>query len=201
MAAIDLDAMWDFDEPAESETRFRAALAQVNGDDALVLRTQIARTYSLRGMIRRRAPRARHRRAAAAEARGAEPRVRALLERGRTLRSAQQPVQARPLFVRAFESADKAKLEALAADALHMVALVEPTVEGQLEWNRKAVALRARRRPIAKARSWEGAALNNIGVTLNEAGRHAEALAVFRDALAAYERAGKAGTDPRCAAG
>ena len=73
-----------------------------------------------------------------------------------------------------------------------MVALVEPTVEGQLEWNRKVVDY-ARAAADAKARSWEGPALNNMGVTLNEAGRHDEALAVFREALAAYERAGKPG--------
>ena len=194
MAVLDLDAMWDFAKPAESEARFRAALAKVNGDDALILRTQIARTMSLRSRFDDA-----HRELDIVEpllpsAKGAEPRVRTLLERGRTLRSAKQPVQARPLFVLAFEAADKAKpkLEALATDALHMVALVEPSVEGQIEWHRRTIDY-ARAASDPKARDWEAPALNNLGVTLNDAGRHAEALTVLRQALAVRERQGKPG--------
>lgn len=196
MATLDIDAMWDFGKPADSETRFRDALARQNGgDDALILRTQIARTYSLRGRFDDA-----HRELDIVEpllpsAKGAEPKVRTLLERGRTLRSAKQPVQARPLFVLAFEAADKArpKLENLAADALHMVALCEPSVEGQLEWHRRTIDY-ARAAGDPRARGWEVPALNNLGVTLNEAGRHAEALTVLRDALALREQQGKPGS-------
>ena len=46
--AIDLDALWDFSKPALSEERFRSALAGASGDDALILQTQIARTWGLR---------------------------------------------------------------------------------------------------------------------------------------------------------
>ena len=42
-AAVDVDALWNFNDPAASEARFRAALTVAKGDDALVLRTQIAR--------------------------------------------------------------------------------------------------------------------------------------------------------------
>ena len=42
--AIDINALWDFSKPALSEERFRAALATAQGDDALILKTQIART-------------------------------------------------------------------------------------------------------------------------------------------------------------
>lgn len=192
MAALDIDALWDYARPADSETRFRAALETAKGDDVLILRTQIARTYNLRERFDDA-----HRELDIVEpmlpaAAGAEPRVRTLLERGRTLRSSKQPVQARPLFVLAFEAADRArpKLEALAADALHMVALVEPGTNAQLEWNRKLIAY-ARAASHPKAHTWEAPALNNIGVTLNEAGRHEDALAAFRDALAAYQRSGK----------
>jgi tetratricopeptide (TPR) repeat protein len=192
--AIDLDAMWDFDQPARSEERFRAALAQVQGDDALVLRTQLARTFSLRGRFDEA-----HRELDALEpllaAAGPEPRVRALLERGRTLRSAGQPAQARPLFQRAFDAAraaSSAGLAGLAADALHMLALVEPTPEAQQAGHRKVVDY-ARAATDPKARYWEGPALNNLGVALNDAGRHDEALAVLREALAVRERAGRPG--------
>ncbi len=188
--ALDVQSLWIFEDPALSEARFRAALGAAQGDDALVLRTQIARTFSLR----RRFDEA-HRELDAVDAllpaAGPEPKVRALLERGRTLRSAQQPVQARPLFVRAFEQADAAGLAGLAADALHMVALVAAGTEEQVAANRKVIDY-ARRSADPKARHWEAPGLNNLGVALSEAGRHDEALAVFREALAVRERQGDA---------
>ena len=41
--------LWDFNDPELSERRFRAALADASGDEALILLTQVARTYGLRG--------------------------------------------------------------------------------------------------------------------------------------------------------
>jgi tetratricopeptide (TPR) repeat protein len=188
-AVLDVEAMWDYARPAESEARFRARLPDVKGDDALVLRTQIARSYSLRGRIDDA-----HRELDMIEpqlptADGVEPRVRTLLERGRTLREAKQPVQARALFQLAFETADRAKLEFLAGDALHMAALVEPTLEGQLEWHRRTIDY-ARAAHDPKARRWDAIAFNNLGVTLRRAGRHADALAAFEQSLVAYRRDG-----------
>jgi tetratricopeptide (TPR) repeat protein len=187
--ALDVNSMWDYEQPGVSEQRFREALTEASGDDALVLRTQIARTYSLRGRIDQA-----HAELDAIEpqvaAAGAEVQVRVLLERGRTLRSAGQPAEARPLFVSAFERADAAGLEYLAGDALHMVALVESSLEGQVEWNQRTAQYASRTSDPA-ARHWEAGAWNNLGVALNEAGRHAEALAAFEHALAAHERSGK----------
>jgi tetratricopeptide (TPR) repeat protein len=48
-AAADIDALWEYDDPAASEARFRAALVTASGDDRLELLTQLARTDSLRG--------------------------------------------------------------------------------------------------------------------------------------------------------
>lgn len=190
--ALDVNSMWDYERPGLSEQRFREALAEASGDDALVLRTQIARSYSLRGRIDEA-----HAELDAIEpqlaAAGAEAKVRALLERGRTLRSAKQPALARPLFMQAFERADAAGLEYLAGDALHMVALVESSLEGQVKWNRRTAQYASRAGDPA-ARHWEAGAWNNLGVALNEASRHAEALAAFEQALAAHERAGKPNT-------
>ena len=39
---IDLTPLWDFARPDVSEQRFRAALANATGDDALILRPPIA---------------------------------------------------------------------------------------------------------------------------------------------------------------
>lgn len=189
-AAVDLDTLWNFADPAASEARFREALAGSNGDDALVLRTQIARTFSLRSRFDES-----HRELDAIEpalaAAGVEPRVRAWLERGRTFRSAGKPAEGKPLFMRAYVTADAAKLERLAADALHMIALAEPQLDDRIAWNRRTIDY-ARRAGDPRAQGWQAAALNNIGSDLREAGRLAESLAAFREALAAYERIGRA---------
>ena len=119
----DILALWDFDDPAGSEARFRAALTDATHDTALSLRTQIARTHGLRRQFSEA-----HRELDAVDAdlagAGPEPRVRTLLERGRTWRSSGEPARARPLFLQAEQLARTAKLEFLHVDALHMVALV-----------------------------------------------------------------------------
>lgn len=188
-AAVDLDALWDFARPDVSELRFRQALQGATGDDALVLRTQIARTHSLRGQFDAATQELDTIEPLLTRA-GAAPRVHALLERGRTLRSSGRSVDAGPLFQAAFELADRQRLEFLAADALHMLALVQTTPDAQIAVNRRVVAY-AQNAQDPRARRWDAAALNNIGVTLNEAGRHAQALPVLQDALAAYRRAGR----------
>ena len=188
-AAVDLDALWDFAQPARSEQRFRDALASAGGDDALVLRTQIARTHSLRRQFDLALRELDALEPLLAKA-GPAPRVLALLERGRTLRSSGQAAAAEPLFRRAFELANRAQLERLAADALHMVALVQTDPAQQLAWNRRVVDY-ARAAVDPQARRWDAVALNNMGVTLNDLGRHAEALEVLREAQRAYERSGR----------
>jgi len=45
---IDVSALWDFSRPELSEERFRFALSNASADDALLLQTQIARTYGIR---------------------------------------------------------------------------------------------------------------------------------------------------------
>lgn len=189
-AAVDVDALWNFNDPAASEARFRESLSKAQGDHALILRTQIARTLGLR----KRYDEA-HRELDAIEpslaSAGAEPRVRTWLERGRTLRSSGKPLEGKPLFVRAFETADAAKLERLVADALHMIALAEPNLEERLAWNRRTIDY-ARRASDPRAQGWQAAAHNNIGNDLREAGRYDDSLVAFCDALAAYERRGGA---------
>ena len=46
--ADDVLSHWDFSNPALSEERFRSALKTASGDEALILNTQIARTYVFR---------------------------------------------------------------------------------------------------------------------------------------------------------
>jgi tetratricopeptide (TPR) repeat protein len=189
-AAVDIDALWAFNDPAASEARFRAALVDARGDEALSLRTQIARSLGLRERFAEA-----HAELDAIElslaGAGPEPRVRALLERGRAFRSSGRPLEGKPLFKRAFTLADGARLERLAADALHMVALAEPRLDERLAWNRRTIDF-ARRAADPRAQAWQAAAHNNIGSDLREAGRLDEALAAFGEALAAFERTGRA---------
>ena len=188
-AAVDLDALWNFADPAATEARFRDALGSATGDDALVLRTQVARTYSLRGRFDD-ANRELDAIEPALATAGVEPRVRAWLERGRTLRSAGKPMEGKPLFMRAYVTADAARLERLAADALHMLALAEPALDDRIAWNRRTIDY-ARRATDPRAQGWQATAMNNIGSDLREAGRLDESLASFREAQAAYERIGR----------
>ena len=186
---MDIQSLWNFSDPAASEAAFRAELATSRGDDALSLQTQIARSYGLRKRFDD-AHALLDSIAAQVDKAGPEPRVRHLLERGRTFRSAGQRERAQPLFLQAVALADAAKLDDLAVDAMHMVALVEAAPAEQLRWNQRALAL-AQASKDANARSWEASLANNIGMTLHGEKRYAEALASFQAALAARQRTGK----------
>ena len=122
----DPSELWDFDDPAGSEQRFRAAAETAEGSDRLVLLTQVARALGLQ-------ERYDEGHAVLDDLAVDDPEVatRASLERGRLLRSAGEPDAARPHFEAAAGTAREAGLEALHVDALHMVALVAPAEDQQ----------------------------------------------------------------------
>jgi ketosteroid isomerase-like protein len=188
MSAIDIDNLWEYTDPAASEQRFRASLADAQGDAALELQTQVARTYSLR----RRFDDA-HRLLDDIEPQlsraGVAPRVRWLLERGRTFNSAGDRPRARALFEDAFKLGQSSGLQGLAVDAAHMVAITHRGSDAAVDWNRRGLAL-ARASSDPKGRSLIPAMLNNSAWDLLDQGRAGEALPWFDDALAAWrERA------------
>ncbi|MGC4077289.1 MAG: tetratricopeptide repeat protein [Rubrivivax sp.] len=190
-AALDVDTLWDFGQPALSEQRFRAALADAHGDDVLILRTQIARTKGLRGDFD----------GALAELAAIEPQlakagpeasVRFLLERGRArispvhddaARTPQALATARADYLAAAELARRSGLDGLAVDALHMMAFVDRDPAGALRWTQQALDL-AMASPQPAARAWQASLRNNLGNALHDLGRHDEAVAQFRSALA-----------------
>jgi tetratricopeptide (TPR) repeat protein len=180
MAAIDIDSLWEYGDPAASEARFRAQLPTAQGDDRLELLTQVARTDSLRGRFAE-AHRVLDEVEAGLARAGPRPRIRYLLERGRTFNSAGDPARARGLFVEAWEAARGAGEEGLAVDAAHMVAITESGTPAALDWNRRGLAL-ARGSHDAKARSLVAAMLNNSAWELYAMGRYEEALASFEAA-------------------
>ena len=185
---MDIESYWEYADPAASEARFRALLADAHGDDRLELLTQIARTYSLRRDFAQAHALLDEIEPQLARA-GPAPRVRHLLERGRTFNSAGDKERARPLFVQAWEIATAHDLDGLAVDAAHMVPIVVAGAEGA-EWTRRGVDL-ARRSSDAKARALLPALLNNQAWNLHDEGRYAEALPVFREAEATWLETGK----------
>ncbi len=185
---MDIDSHWEYSDPAASEARFRALLGEVDGDERLEVQTQIARTYSLRrdfAQAHRLLDEVEPKLAAA----GAAPRVRYLLERGRTFNSAGEKARAKPLFVEAWEIARANGLDGLAVDAAHMVPIVAGGAEGA-EWTRRGVDL-ARGSTDAKARALLPALLNNHAWNLHDEARFEEALPVFREAEAAWLATGR----------
>jgi len=186
--AMDIDAYWEYSDPAASETRFRALLVDARGDDRLEILTQIARTYSLRKDFAQ-AHRVLDEVERGLGMAGAAPRVRYLLERGRTFNSSGDKAGARPLFEQAWDIATAHGLEGLAVDAAHMVPIVVGGPEGA-EWTRRGVEL-ARRSRDDKARALLPALLNNHAWNLHDEGRYEEALPVFREAEAAWLATGR----------
>ena len=196
-AAVDVGALWNFADPAASEQRFRAALAGASGDDALVLQTQIARTFSLRREVAQAQTLLRSLEPQLASA-GAEARARHALEWGRTHISAvtrpeertpEALTAARAAYQRAHAAAREGGLDGLAIDAVHMMAFVDDDPAGQVEWNGRALRLvEASTQPAGRA--WEASIRHNLGLALHRQGRFDEALAQFERVLPLREQAG-----------
>ncbi|MDP9272169.1 MAG: tetratricopeptide repeat protein [Chloroflexota bacterium] len=174
-----IDELWDFDDPAASESRFRVAA----GDAAIdrqrdILMTQVARALGLQdryaeGMaILDAIPKADG---------DLEVEVRTRLERGRILNTRGDRDEARPEFDAAFDGATNAELENLAVDALHMIAIVAPADE-QLALSERAIAL-ANAATDPRARRWLASLYNNTAWTHFDAGNLDEALRLFELAL------------------
>lgn len=184
-----LNSMWDFSDPAGSEARFREQIphAIAAGDTAyhINLLTQIARTYSLRFQFK-----AAHQILDEAESmlseEWVEPRLRYLLERGRTYNTAKERSKALEMFHEALKLGMEHHQEYLAIDAAHMIAIAEEEPQAQIEWNLKAIAL-AEQATDPKARSWLGALLNNTGWALFRARNYEKALELFEKSVD-YER-------------
>jgi tetratricopeptide (TPR) repeat protein len=190
---------WDFDDPELTRLRFMALIDSVppGSPTALVYRTQLARTHSLR----REFDAANDILDAAALRCDDLPtgcaldhvQARLAIERGRTLNSSGAPAEAMGYFAEAYERATAAGAAGLAVDALHMSAIAAGAAEGpaaSTEWNERAIA-EAESSSDPAARRWLGSLLNNYGWDKHATGEHAQALEIFERALAAREEQGK----------
>lgn len=193
--AIDLAALWDFSQPDVSEERFRAALETATGDDALILHTQIARTYVLRKDFGRARELLNEVQPKVEDA-GPEARARYWLELGRTHASHQHPADtqtaeakqlARDAYARALQIAEHAHLDGLAIDVVHMFAFVDTAPADQLKWGQEALAM-VEASDQAQTKRWEPSVRSNIGEALYDLGRYDEALEQFQRASELFEQ-------------
>lgn len=179
-----LDGLWNFEDPALSEARFRAAAADpaYDADERAELTTQLGRAIGLQG---------RYEEADALldAVDGDEPTVavRVLLERGRVLNSSGHAQMAVPLFEQAAELADHLGEEFLAVDALHMLAVADAAHTET--WTRSALEY-ASTVHDERTKRWLVALHNNLGWTLHDAGRCMEAMVEFQLAEQWAERIG-----------
>jgi tetratricopeptide (TPR) repeat protein len=185
-----LDALWNFDRPAESEARFRAEAArgaQPLSREALEASTQIARALGLQRRFDE-ADRVLDTVQAALAKLPARVRVRYLLERGRRDNSSGNARAALAWFEQALAASSDDTLpgaEFYRVDALHMLAIAAEPAQ-QLDWNLKALAA-ADAAKDPRARGWRGSLLHNLGWTMHERGDYVAALAYWQQALAVRE--------------
>lgn len=195
--ALDVAELWVTGDPAASETRMLAALETAQGDDALIIRTQIARTYVFRKDFRRAQEILRD---VEAEVNSASPEAQARywLELGRSYASHQQAPgsqtdETRALARRAYEKAvaiaSKAGLDGLTVDALHMLPFAETELTAQLYWTQRALDLvLASDQP--EAQRWEASIRSNLGEVYFDLAEYPQALKQFESSLTLRQRNG-----------
>ncbi len=189
--ALDLTALWDFSQPEVSQARFEQALAKATSDEALILHTQIARSWGLRKNFDEARQTLRRIESAVAQA-GPEARARFHLEWGRSWASATHnqeqltddaKAQARQSYERALTVARAARLDGLVVDAIHMFAFLDTAPTDQLKWGQAALSV-VQASSQADATRWEASVRHNLGSALHQLGRYDEALVQFQHALA-----------------
>ncbi len=192
-AKIDFDSLWNYDNPAETESKFRelANIAQSSGDTAhyVELMTQIARTQGLQQKFDE-AHATLDSVSELLSSAGERAHVRFLLERGRVFNSSGNPTKAESLFVEAFESTLKDKFDFYSIDAAHMLGIVAPSPDKQMEWSLKALDLAEKSHDI-KAQKWKGSLYNNIGWTYFDSKKYDLALSMFQKGVEFRREQGK----------
>jgi tetratricopeptide (TPR) repeat protein len=176
----DFDSLWDFNHPEITEQKFRELMpsAESSGNSAYFaeLLTQIARAEGLQRKFEDA-----HKTLDRAEKLITNdmhiPKVRCLLERGRTLNSSGKPQEAKKYFLDAWDLARSSNADGYAVDAAHMVAIVEPPDEA-LKWNERAIEF-AEESEVEDAKKWLGALYNNLGWTYHDKKDYEKALDYF----------------------
>jgi len=189
-AAVDVDALWDIDQPAQGEVRLREAERGAQGVELLEIRAAIARSLMLQGQL----PAAEQEIATVASMLSFGDDVgsaRYLIERGRLSYVQSLPVAALLDFQNAFQLAERARSDALAVDAANMASIVtraDPKVS--LDWLTRALALATASQDSRVARLLP-ALHNNLGWALAETGDCNAAMQHFHASANLWRSVGK----------
>lgn len=186
----DFDSLWDFKDLEKTAVVFDdlipVAKESENAEYFLQLLTQIARCQGLQDdFTEAHLTLDEVQEGITAETPVAK--IRYFLERGRVFNSSNEKDNALVMFARAYELAVAATEDDLAVDAAHMMAIAQSEPTQQLSWNLKALAM-AEKSQDPKAHAWLGALYNNMGWTYHDSGKLAEALDMFKKALAFREQ-------------
>jgi tetratricopeptide (TPR) repeat protein len=184
MTSEEIDALWDYNDPAGSFLKFQAALESAPGSTDEI-RTQIARSLGLQ----RKFDEAKAEIAKVPAKPTPIVAVRVALESGRIENSSGNKAAAKPYFLDAYNQAIKHKFDFYAVDAAHMMGIVTSGADS-LEWNEKAIGM-AEASKDKRARNWKGSLLNNTGWTYHDMGQYEKALSLFQRALDFQKEQGK----------
>lgn len=162
MAWIEFDQLWNYNQPQESEERFRALLPEVEHNPAnkAELLTQMARALGLQGKFTE-AHQALDEAKSLITAEMPRAQVRLALERGRAYNSGGDPQRARAFFEIAMELGQAAGEDFHTIDAVHMLGIVAPGEEG-IQWNLHALEL-TKQTKDERAQKWTATLHNNLG--------------------------------------
>jgi tetratricopeptide (TPR) repeat protein len=192
-SAEQIDALWDFERPQQSEGRFRVLLERVgDGTEAgAEILTQIARAEGLQQRFEDAHRTLDDVEPLLGEAHASRLRARYLLERGRVLNSSGHQSAALPLFIHALGVATATGEDFYAVDAAHMIAIV-CAGEESIGWNRRGLAM-VDASPNPRVRRWRGSLYNNMGWIHHDRGEFDDALRCFEQALQARGAQGDEG--------
>ena len=179
----DFDKLWNYNDIAGTELKFKellAASAQKELSYQLQLQTQIARTFSLRGLFAEAHTTldsvSKHLPAANGIAH-----LRYHLERGRAYNSAGKKEEAKAHFEKAKTIAEELNEDFYLVDAIHMLAIIAPLNESIILHQHGII--KAEGSQNESARNWLGALYNNLGWSYFDAGEYEKALSVFLRSL------------------
>lgn len=185
MTSEQIDALWDFNNPAASQVKFEDALL-ASPDSADEIRTQICRSLGLQ----RKFEEGWAELAKISSERSPIVDVRIQLESGRLKNSSGDKAAARPYFEKALKLAEEGRFDFYAVDAAHMLGIVT-TGEESLEWNEKAIQM-ANASQDQRTQNWNGSLLNNLAWTYHDMGEFEKALIKFQAALDFRDKQGDA---------
>jgi tetratricopeptide (TPR) repeat protein len=170
MTHEELDALWDFSDPAASEARFSALSEGPLGPAA---KTQAARALGLQGKFEESG---RLLAEVRPDCKDATAECRWELEAGRRLNSMRRPAEAVSHFEAAWAMAGAEMFYRI--DALHMLAIASGSPEERIAWAERGLEA-AKSAPDRRAQAWEGSLWNNLGWELFDLGRLEEAKEAF----------------------